>query len=264
LTYEVEQYSKDDPLRFVAVCLNDALAMAKGDFVVDMNDDDYVDETYAEKMVALFQGDTACIAASGGINRVGAKGEYRGNYDFYNARPTYTPGILVTFSNFLAGNTKEFHRFLYGAYGLTFSYRRDVLQKVGGFHRDTDNSIMFGYLPFGTVGSDPSARFNWRVHDEQLSKRMGEGGHVGLQYSADFWRARAPARRWELFGAEVATRFDARMRSYIATLALSAGLTGGPGVHGSMEKLRDAVLAFGPELENSPALLDFDKATGRI
>ena len=102
ITYEDEQYSKEDPLRFVGVCLNEALRQSQGDFVIDINDDDFVDETYAEKMVALFQGNPACIAASGLIERVDDNNKSRGNYDYYNNRPKYIPGILISLSTYLA------------------------------------------------------------------------------------------------------------------------------------------------------------------
>lgn len=263
LIYETEQYAKDDPLRFVAICLNDALAMATGDFIIDLNDDDYVDETYAEKMVALFQGNPNCVAASGGINRIGANGEYRGNYDFYNTRPTYIPGAFIAFSSFLAGTSKMYRRYLYAAYGLTFSYRREMLIRLGGFHRDTDYSILFGYLPYGVVGFDPSTRFNWRVHQEQLSNRMGSEGHVGLRNSIDFWRRRDPAARLKVFGERFAARFDQATRGYIAEVALGAAISDGPGVFGSMARLRAAALEFAPMPAGSAALRAFDEAVDR-
>jgi len=260
LIYETEQYAKDDPLKFVAICLNDALAMATGDFIIDLNDDDYVDETYAEKMVALFKGNPGCVAASGGINRIGANGEYRGNYDFHNTRPTYTPGVFIAFSGFLAGTSKAYRRFLYAAYGLTFAYRREMLIRLGGFHRDTDNSILFGFLPFGLVGFDPSTRFNWRVHDEQLSNRMGAEGHVGLENSIDFWRHRKPATRLAAFGEGFAAGFDEATRGYIAEVALGAAVSDGPGRYGTMGKLREAALGFAPALAGGDALRAFDEA----
>jgi len=263
LIYETEQYAKDDPLKFVAVCLNEALAMATGDFIIDLNDDDYVDETYAEKMVALFQGNPNCVAASGGINRIGAKGEYRGNYDFYNTRPTYTPGAFIAFSSFLAGTSKMYRRFLYAAYGLTFAYRREMLSRLGGFHRDTDNSILYGYLPFGLVGIDPSTRFNWRVHEEQLSNRMGGEGHVGLRNSIDFWRHRDPVARMRIFGERFAARFDEATRGYIAEVALGAAISDGPGGYGTLAALRAAALELAPALWGGEALRAFDEAVDR-
>lgn len=264
LVYETEQYAKDDPLRFVAVCLNEALAMATGDFIIDLNDDDYVDETYAEKMVALFQGHPNCVAASGGINRIGANGEYRGNYDFHNTRPTYTPGAFIAFSSFLAGTSKMYRRFLYAAYGLTFAYRREMLSRLGGFHRDTDNSILFGYLPFGLVGIDPATRFNWRVHEEQLSNRMGGGGHVGLRNSIDFWRHRDPVARLRIFGERFAERFDEATRGNIAEVALGVAISDGPGGYGSMARLRAAALEFAPTLRGGEALRAFDEVVDRV
>ena len=65
LHFAENQYSPEDPLKYVHVCWNAALAESTGKYVWIQQDDDILAVDYAEKMVALFQGNPDCTTAAG-------------------------------------------------------------------------------------------------------------------------------------------------------------------------------------------------------
>ena len=168
------QSTPDDPLRYAETCLNEGLRRTRGSFVFHHSDDDWIAPDYVERMVALFGGNPDCIAASGAISRIDGAGDYQGTYDHMNERPAYTPGLLVSLAHYLSW--LPLSRLLYGAFGHTFAFRREVQLAAGGHHRDMDTAVLLGILPFGLTGFDPAARLHWRVHEGQHSTQLNASG----------------------------------------------------------------------------------------
>ena len=61
----MNQFSLDDPSLYITVTWNAALKEATGDYVWIQEDDDFLADDYAEKMVALFEENPECTTAAG-------------------------------------------------------------------------------------------------------------------------------------------------------------------------------------------------------
>lgn len=197
--FQENQYSEDDPLKMIGICLNAALAKATGDYVWYQADDDMIADDYAEKMVALFQGNPDCTTAAGISVGVGMDGKVlesgprRSNY-----RPRYMPGRLLAQDNLRGG------KIMFSAPGSIFTIRRDVLVSAGGFHRALELSHLQGIVPFGVTGFDETAVFYWRRHDGQLNKSLSARGWLGVDEARSLMREWNIEGRWEVFGADAA------------------------------------------------------------
>lgn len=191
------QYSWDDPLKLVN-CYNAGLAVATGNYVFYQSDDDWIADDYVEKMVRLFVDNPDCTTAAG----LPVSADIQGNIietgprkkDF---RQRYTAGMELALNYLRGGN-------MYGAPGTIFTIKRDVLVKAGGYHRNVEDSQMFGIVPFGISGFDETALFYWRRHEGQLNKLMNAQGYWSSDEFFDLLREWEIEQRWQVFGNEVA------------------------------------------------------------
>ncbi len=199
------QYSPDDPFKMLFTCGNAALKISTGDFVWYQSDDDWMADDYAEKMVRLFEENSRCTTAAGRVICVDADGKALEEARM-SPRPRYMPGHELAMSH-LRGHSHL------GAPGTIFTIRREALIRAGGFHRALDESHLYGIVPFGDTGFDPTAVFHWRRHGQQLNTYLTSNGCVGfrevMSLLAD-WRLED---RWRVFGPEIAVEAGARMRN---------------------------------------------------
>lgn len=197
--FETNQYTPEDPLMMLDTCLNAALKEATGDFVWYQADDDYLADDYAEKMVALFRGNSDCVTASGRSVAVDEHGRRldpeprRSNY-----RPRYMAGLELA-QDYLRGG-----RTLFSEPGTIFTVRRDALIKAGGFHRSIELSHLYGIVPFGVTGFDETAIFYWRRHEGQLNKGLSARGWLGVDETRSLMRDWRIEERWRAFGGDAA------------------------------------------------------------
>lgn len=197
--FRENQYSPDDPSQYLDVCFNPALALATGDYVWGQSDDDFMADDYVEKMVALFQGNPECTTAAGlavSINGEGKINEVQ--YDAKNLRPRYMPGHELALDCVIGTRT------MFNAPGTIFTIKRDVLVQAGGFHRSIEFSHMFGIVPFGVTGFDPSAKFYWRHHQDQMNIQTSGVGWIGLDEKFQVVKDWKLEQRWSVFGKDVA------------------------------------------------------------
>jgi len=206
VNFSENQFRWDDPCYLIKVCYNAALAEATGDYVWIQDDDDILADDYAEKMVALFQDNPACTTAAGMPVSISKDG-YVNPVDLSenNVRPRYTPGYELAIDQ-ISGS-----RMMFASPGTIFTIKRDVLLEAGGYHKSIEFSHLYGIVPFGVTGFDPSALFYWRHHEAQLSKQLSGKGWIGTQESLDLLEDWNLEERWSVFGADVSRRF---VRSY--------------------------------------------------
>ena len=127
--YEENQWSLDEPQKYIRVCLNDALWQATGDYVWFNADDDFIADDYLEKMVALFKGNPECTTSAGIPVSVDIDGNLFGSGPrTTNFRPRYMPGHELVL-RVLRGDKKVF-----SSPGYMFTVRRDALLQAGGYH----------------------------------------------------------------------------------------------------------------------------------
>jgi len=188
--FKENQFSFDDALKPIQVCLNAGLRAATGEYVFYQSYDDIMADEYVEKMVTLFQENPECTSAAGIYVSIDADGRIPGtepNPRLDNYRPRYMPGHILALA-FARGENP-----LFGAPGTIFTFRRDLLIKAGGFHRSIENSHIFGIVPFGITGFDESAVFYWRRHVDQLNILLNTKGYYSLD-SLDF------IKDWDIHG----------------------------------------------------------------
>ena len=205
--FQENQFSWDDPLKMVDVCWNAGLELATGDYVWCQNDDDLIADDYAEKMVALFEGNKECTTAGGLYVLI----DFDGNViqtgpRVSNFRPRYMPGHLLALDCLRGGAT------MFSYPGTIFTVRRDALVNAGGYHRAIEVSQLYGIAPFGITGFDETALFYWRSHSGQLNKQLVPRGWTGgIDYTRDLLKAWEIERRWQHFGAAVAREVVSRL-----------------------------------------------------
>jgi glycosyltransferase involved in cell wall biosynthesis len=176
LHFETNQFSWDDPLKYIDVCFNTALEMSTGDYIWHQEDDDIIAEDYIEKMVNLFQGNSKCISAAGLPVSIDIKGNVKKDEIYErksNYRSRYMPGHILAHQHLRAKDA------LFSAPGQIFSFKRDALIKFGGFHKSYEYHQLYGIVPFGITGFDEKAYFYWRRHEGQINKALTFQGWIG-------------------------------------------------------------------------------------
>lgn len=197
--FSENQYSFNDPLKMIDVCLNAGLEVATGDYVWYQADDDLIADDYAEKMVRLFEGNPDCTTAAGlpvSIDIDGAVTEPSPRTS--NHRPRYMSG------RDLALGVVRGDRNLFSAPGSIFTIRREVLERSGGLHRALELSHLYGIVPFGVTGFDETALLYWRRHEGQLNLQLSASGWVGTDETFSLLRDWEIEGRWQIHGADVA------------------------------------------------------------
>jgi glycosyltransferase involved in cell wall biosynthesis len=197
--FEENQYSPDDPLKMIDVCLNAALAVATGDYVWYQGDDDIISDDYAEKMVALFQGNSECTTAAGVTENIDIHGDPMSRSPRNsNFRPRYMPGHLLALDTLRGG------RVMYSAPGTIFTIKRDVLMMSGAGHRSIVLAHLYGIVPFGVTGFDETAIYYQRNHEGQINKLMSARGLIGIDEDRALLKDWDIENRWRRFGPDVA------------------------------------------------------------
>ena len=135
LHFKENQYSPDDPSKYMDVCFNAGLKVALGEYVFYQEDDDVISDNYAEKMVALFQGNPECTTVAGKVVNMDIHGNISETNpaDLKNYRPRYMPGHLLAQQVLFRPG-----QIMFSAPGSYFTIKRDVFVKAGGFHRNID------------------------------------------------------------------------------------------------------------------------------
>jgi len=206
LHFQENQYSVKDPLKYVHVCWNAALSESTGEYVWVQQDDDILADDYAEKMVALFQGDPECTTAAGLPVSIGIDGRVNEVINNeVNLRSRYSDGREIAW-DYLLGSQR-----LFSAPGTIFTIKRDVLIEAGGYHRAIEDSQIYGIVPFGTTGFDPTALFYWRHHDGQHNRQLTRTGDIGIDNALALLNDWQLEQRWRVFGADIAREV---VRSY--------------------------------------------------
>jgi glycosyltransferase involved in cell wall biosynthesis len=214
--FSENQFSWDDPLQYVHICLNAALTEATGDYVWVQEDDDFLADDYAEKMAGLFQGNPECTTAAGLPVSIDINGHLNPDqYEAANTRDRYMSGRV------LAEDCMSRRGKMFATPGSIFTIKRDVLIQAGGYHRGLELSHLYGIVPFGVTGFDSTALFYWRHHEGQLNLQASGSGWIGIDENLSLitdWRLK---ERWSVFGNGIAQRVVGAMARQVYDRAAS-------------------------------------------
>ena len=196
--FKENQYSVDDPLKMLDICLNAGLRVATGEYIWYQSDDDFMADDYVEKIVRLFVDNPECTTAAGIPVPIDSCGNIintgpRRN----NIRSRYMSGHIMALDSLRGGK-------MFGAPGTIFTIKRDVLVESGGFHRNLEQSHLYGIVPFGITGFDETAIFYWRRHDGQLNKQLALSGKIWINELHDWLDSWDINRKWQVFGTDTA------------------------------------------------------------
>ena len=208
IRFAENQYSEDDPMRMVDVCLNAGLERATGDFVWYQSYDDHIASDYLERMVKLFAENSNCTSAAGLPVSVDADGNRLEPAERdYNLRGRYVHGRDIALDSLRGGK-------MFAAPGTIFTLPRELLVQAGGYHRSVEDSHMFGIVAFGESGFDEKAESFWRRHSGQLNRQINATGRVFTAEHRDLLESWDIEGRWQIYGAamarEVIDRLNAR------------------------------------------------------
>jgi hypothetical protein len=196
--FEENQYSEDDPMRMVDICLNAGLNRATGKYVWYQSYDDFIASDYLERMARLFSNNPNCTSAAGlpvSVDLSGSLIEH--GVRTQNIRDCYVHGRDLALDSLRGGN-------MFAAPGTIFTLPRELLIKSGGYHRNVEDSQMFGIVPFGESGFDDKAEFFWRRHGGQLNKKINATGRIFVREQADMLKRWNIEGRWRVYGDDIA------------------------------------------------------------
>lgn len=208
LHFKENQYSPDDPVKMLDTCLNPALKMSTGDYILYQSDDDSIADDYVEKMVALFQGNPECTTAAGLTVSINTEGNVIPEPRISNFRLRYIAGHTLALDYLHGGK-------MFSSPGTIFTIKRDSLIKAGGFHRCIEQSHLYGIVPFGVTGFDETAILYWRRHDSQLNKQLSARGWIGTDIAFALLKDWEIERRWQVFGKDAAREVVIRIENKI-------------------------------------------------
>jgi len=199
IRFEENQFSWNDPHITIDVCWNAALQNANGEFIFHLSYDDFLSSDYVARMVALFEENPECTSAAGTMVSVDFEGTPMDTKENDgNNRPRYMPGHLMALDIIEGGD-------MFAAAGDIFTFRRDDIIAVGGYHKAPDESQLFGLVPFGITGFDRQAKLCWCRHEGQLNRQLTEAGWTGfITYTEDLLRDWNIEERWQKYGADTA------------------------------------------------------------
>ncbi|SVD35826.1 uncharacterized protein METZ01_LOCUS388680, partial [marine metagenome] len=129
IEYEENIFSYDDPLIYVYVLLNDALKIAKGEYIFYQSYDDLMALDYVERMIKLLKENAECTSAAGlpvSIDIKGNVAQEELHERSSNLRSRYMPGHDLALDCLNPEGGKMF-----SAPGSIFSFRKDALIKYG-------------------------------------------------------------------------------------------------------------------------------------
>ena len=196
LHFKENFFDPNDPNMIIEMRINPGLKIAKGDYVFFQNDDDMLAPDYVEKMIKLFKENPECISAAGrpiSINADGELNDKKAETIVHNYRPRYMPGYFMALDYIRGG-------FMLNTYGSIFAFKREVVEKEGGYHQHVEFCHLFGLVPFGLTGYDETAIMYWRHHEMQLNKQMSSKGWIGLGLGPKFLKDWEIESRWKVFG----------------------------------------------------------------
>ena len=201
LHFKHNQFSWDDPMKYIPICYHAALEMSSGDYIWHQSDDDIIAVDYIEKMVGLFRDNPECTSASGRAVSFDINGKINQkemNNRVSNYRPRYMPGHILALECLKGKNT------LFSNPGQIFSFKRDELLKYGGFTRGYEEHQLYGIVPFGITGFDETACFFWRRHGEQLNIKSSSQGWIGTKEIFSMVKDLNIQDKWSVFGEDTA------------------------------------------------------------
>jgi len=211
--FDKNLFTPTDPSIHCDVIFNAGLKIAQGEYVFYQEDDDVISDNYAEKMVALFQGNPECTTAAGKVVNLDIRGNISETNpaNLKNYRPRYMPGhLLAQQALFVPG------QIMFSMPGSIFTIRRDSLIKAGGFHRNIDIQHIYGIMPFGDTGYDETAIFHWRRHENQLNVQLAKMGNVvELKWAFSALNDCEIEKRWQVFGNNLAKKVISRYKFWL-------------------------------------------------
>ncbi len=186
LNYQNNIYEKFDTEKRFDICFNEALKVSNCEYIYYQAYDDFISNDYLKKMANLLKKDE-CITASGLLISVDEEGKTKDNLNerkILNARSKYINGGSITIDNFFNNFS-----FIYSSNILHFAFKREALNKVGGFHRSVEQLIYFFILPQGSSGYDETAVFFYRNHSNQANLINLNSGVLGVKDSLELLRS---------------------------------------------------------------------------
>ena len=199
INYKHNLYTPSDPMRIIEPW-NKVLEVSTGEYIMQISDDNFLSDNYIEKMVKLFQENKECTTAAGLITSVNSKGEIKGNR-ISNYRSRYMPGHFLVLDRLRSGKSTIFSS---SGGGSVFAIRKESLVDAGGYHKEVDDSIEYGIVPFGITGFDEDAVYYWRHHAQQTNKKASEYGWIGAKEKLDMVEDQELYERWRVFGDSTA------------------------------------------------------------
>ena len=202
LHYPKNLYDKDNPALAWEIMLNEALFnLSTGEYFFYQSYDDKLAEDYIERMVNLFLENEQCITAAGRSVSMDILG--RPNKSELNEVESVSRNIYMNGSEFILGLLSKNGEAFSSPGGATlFSYRRKDLIDYGGYDRCTDESHLYGIIPFGITGYDREAIQFWRRHEDQLNKEWTKRGYTSATETFDMLENSKIKERWDEFFPE--------------------------------------------------------------
>lgn len=215
--YKENVFDIDDPMCIVEI-LQDALMNATGDYVFYNSYDDVMANDYIERMINLFEENPKSISAAGlpvSINCYGDINESELKKRTSNFRPRHCKGNLLALDS-ISRKSKN----LFDAPGTIFSFKREKLIEMGGYHKCLEISQIIGVVPFGETSFDEKAIFYWRRHENQVNHLLTKRGFNDIKDFNDLlldWKIKD---KWsEHYGSHIA---DKLIKNYLNKVYLRA------------------------------------------
>lgn len=213
----------------IASLWNAALFCSQGEFAYFLSYDDSLSKDYAERMVALFEGNTNCCSAAPLVISIDEEGRVNEEMSAYfkknNRRTRYTDGVALAEAYMNASGMISFP-------GGVLAQRTDVVFECGGFDAMNDLSQLFKFAINGVSGFDSDARLFWRHHKNQTNKKLKILGLVFYKLNMAF---PAQFNIYELHMRVAGKDFADRFNSYLSEHASK----------GAVGSFRDSYMGYG-------------------
>lgn len=199
---------------------NAGLFCSQGNFVYFLAYDDFLGSDYAERLVALYEANKACVTASPLVLSVNEKDEVNVGiskvFENRNQRGRYTSGIELARSYMNNENKIVFP-------GGMLSFKSELVISSGGFDNMSDLSQLFRFAIHGQSGFDPDAKLFWRHHPVQTNKfqtQMGLVYYKVFKKYSDFYNLKQLHEK--IAGSEFANEFQHYTNKFSEEQSLNA------------------------------------------
>jgi glycosyltransferase involved in cell wall biosynthesis len=196
INYDHNLYIPSDPMRIIDPW-NKVLDVSTGEYILQLSDDNILSKNYIEKMVALFCENKACTTAAGLQTAIDSEGKIEKKIRDSDYRPRYMPGRFLALDRLRNGKSKMFAS---PGGGSVFAIKKKSLVDAGGYHKEVEQAIEYGIVPFGVTGFDEDAVYYWRHHAEQTNKLASAYGWIGAKERLDMIKDHGIYNRWKVFG----------------------------------------------------------------